>query len=78
MGSDLQTGTASRQSQQSTGWAPWWIYVLVIAPANVGGQQLLAEDAAGWLRAALTAAIVVAGVAVVTLIYRASRDVRRA
>ena len=65
---------ASLPAQQSRRWAPWWIYVLVIAPANLGKEQLLAGDAAWWLRATLTAAIVIGGVALVTAIYRGRRS----
>ena len=57
-------------------FAPWWIYVLVVAPANLGKEQLLPGDAAWWLRAGLTAAVVVVGVALVTALYRAGREVR--
>jgi hypothetical protein len=57
-------------------WAPWWIYALVIVPANLGKEQLLSDGAAWWLRAALTAIIVAAGIAVVTAIHRLVRDVR--
>ena len=56
--------------------APWWIYALIIAPANLGKEQLLPGDAAWWLRAALTAAVVAVGIAVVTALYRAGREVR--
>ena len=38
-------------------WAPWWIYALVIIPANIGKEQFLADDLAWPLRAALTTAI---------------------
>ncbi|MGH3022429.1 MAG: hypothetical protein ACRDNI_02125 [Gaiellaceae bacterium] len=73
MSSDVRTAAATRLEQPSR-WAPWWIYVLVIAPANLGKEQLLPADAAWWLRAGLTAAIVAAGLAVVTAVYRAGRD----
>ncbi len=61
---------------QSNRWAPWWVYALVIAPANLGKQQLLPADAAWWLVAVSTAATVVIGIAVVTAVYRASTPVR--
>ena len=54
-------------------WAPWWVYVAVIAPANVGKEQFLPDDTGWLLRAGLTAAILIVGVAVVTAIYRSSR-----
>jgi hypothetical protein len=76
MSSELQTNVPARRPEQSSRWAPWWIYALGIVPANLGKEQLLPGDAAWWLRAALTAAIVAAGVAVVTAIYRAGRDAR--
>lgn len=71
MNSDFQ---ARLPAQQSRRWAPWWIYVLVIAPANLGKEQFLASDAAWWFRASLTAAIVLGGVALVTAIYRGHRS----
>ena len=74
MSSELQT--VSTRREQSSRWAPWWVYVLVIAPANLGKEQLLPNDTAWWLRAALTATIVVAGIALVTAIHRATRDAR--
>ncbi len=60
----------TRSSRQS---APWWLYVAVIAPANLGKEQFLPDDTVWWVRAGLTAAILVVGVAVVTAIYRATR-----
>ena len=50
-------------------WAPWWIYVVTIAPANLVKEQFLG-DADWWLRTALTATIVFGGIALVTAIYR--------
>ena len=66
MNSDLRGSSSSR-------WAPWWLYVAVVAPANLGKEQLLPSDAAWWLRAGLTAAILAVGIVVVTVLYRASR-----
>ena len=57
-------------------WAPWWVYVLVIAPANLSKQQLLPAGADWWLVALSTASVVAAGIAVVTVLYRASRGER--
>ena len=54
-------------------WAPWWIYVLAIVPANLVKEQFLA-DADWWLRTALTATIVLGGIALVTAIYRGHRS----
>jgi len=64
------------QTVRSNRWAPWWVYVLVIAPANLGKQELLPGDASWWLAAVSTAAIVALGIAVVTAVYRASTPVR--
>ena len=50
-------------------WAPWWVYVVTIAPVNLGKEQFLGE-ADWWLRTALTATIVLGGIALVTAIYR--------
>jgi hypothetical protein len=76
LSTELQTDTAKRSVEQSSRFAPWLIYVLVIVPANLAKEQLLA-DAAWPLRAALTAAIVVGGIAVVTALYRVGRETRR-
>lgn len=64
-----------RTELQSNRWAPWWVYALVIAPANLGKQQLLAGVAPWWLAAVSTAGIVV-GIAVVTAVYRVSTPLR--
>ena len=53
-------------------WAPWWVYVLVLAPANLGKEQLLPDESAWWVRAGLTAAILAVGIAVITAAYRAA------
>jgi hypothetical protein len=73
MSTELQALSIGRS--EASRWAPWWVYVLVIAPANLAKEQLLSDDA-WWLRAALTAAIVMGGIALVTAVYRAGRDVR--
>jgi hypothetical protein len=49
---------------------------LLVAPANLGKEQLLPADTAWWIRASLTALIVVGGIALVTAVYRAGRDTR--
>jgi hypothetical protein len=73
MGSELQSGTSPRRAEASSRWAPWWVYVIVIAPANMAKEQLLSSEV-GWpVRAALTVALVAAGIAVVTAVHRASR-----
>lgn len=59
--------------RQSNRWAPWWLYVLVIAPANMGKQQLLPAGASWWLVAGTTAVTILAGLAAVTAVYRASQ-----
>jgi|Tabmets5t2r1_1033131.scaffolds.fasta_scaffold114874_2 hypothetical protein len=61
-----------RTERQSNRWAPWWVYVLVIAPVNLGKQQLLPDDTAWWLVVTSTAATVLVGIAVITAVYRAS------
>ncbi len=66
MNSDLPGNSSGR-------WAPWWLYAAVVAPANLGKEQLLPSDAAWWVRAGLTAAILAVGIVVVTGLYRASR-----
>ena len=76
MSSEVRTNLSARRAEQASRWAPWWVYVLVIAPANLAKEQLLAGDAAWWLRAGLTLTILVGGIAIVTAIYRAARDPR--
>ena len=63
-----------RPASPSRQWAPWWLYVAVIAPANLAKEQLLPADAAWWLRASLTATILVGGLAAVTAVYRTTRS----
>jgi hypothetical protein len=63
---------------QANRWAPWWVYLLVVAPANLGKQALLPGDTASWLTAVSTAVVVVVGIAVVTAVYRASAPARAA
>jgi hypothetical protein len=63
----------SRTALPAPRWAPWWVYVLVIVPANLGKERLIGD--AHWsLRAALTATIIVAAVLLVTAIYRGRRS----
>jgi hypothetical protein len=69
---NIHTTIASRRSDM----APWWLYAGVIVPTNFGKEQALPDDAAWWLRGALTATIIVVGIAVVTAVYRAGRDER--
>ncbi len=76
MSSQFQTDVSALRQELSSRWAPWWIYVLVLAPVNMGKELLLADDGAGWLRAGLSVIIVVGGIAVITAIYRATRDAR--
>jgi hypothetical protein len=76
MGSDARTDVNAGSADRSSRWAPWWIYVLLIVPANLGKERLLPGDAAWWLRAGLTALIVIGGIALVTAVYRAARDTR--
>jgi hypothetical protein len=74
MSTELQTNSAARGTEQSNRFAPWWIYAVVIVPANLAKEQLLSADASWLLRGALTAAIVLVGIAVVTTLYRAGRE----
>ena len=69
---NIHTTIASRRPEM----APWWMYAVVIVPANLGKEQLLPDDAAWWVRGVLTATIVVVGIAVVTAVYRAAFDER--
>jgi hypothetical protein len=57
----------------SARWAPWWVYVAVIAPANLGKEALLPGDLSWWVRTGLTAAVLVTGIAVVTAVSRSLR-----
>jgi hypothetical protein len=73
MSSETESTTCERRPVRSSRWAPWWLYVLVIAPANIGKEQLLPDDTAWWLRAMVTAALVAAGVALLTAMWRVHR-----
>ncbi len=68
-----QPSMTARCPDRSSRWAPWWTYVVVTFPANWGVQQSLPGDAAWWFRAALTVAVVIANIAIITAIYRAWR-----
>jgi hypothetical protein len=74
MSTELKTNAAARGTEHSNRFAPWWIYAVVIVPANLAKEHLLSADASWLLRGALTAAIVVVGIAVVTTLYRAGRE----
>ena len=76
MRTELHTDTAERGIEQSNRFAPWWIYAVVIVPANLAKEQLLSNDASWLLRGGLTAAIVVGGIEVITALYRAGRETR--
>ena len=54
-------------------WAPWWVYVGAIAPANLVKEALLPDDSAWWIRAGLTAAILTTGIAVATAVFRGTQ-----
>jgi hypothetical protein len=73
MSSHLDANLTAVRREAPSRWAPWWIYVLAVVPVNLAKEQLLPGDAAWWLRFALTATVVVAGIALVTAIYRARR-----
>jgi hypothetical protein len=76
MSSEAHTDTSVRLPERSSSWAPWWAYVLVIVPANVGKEQFLPSGADWWLRGTLTALVVVGGIALITALYRVGRDER--
>jgi hypothetical protein len=46
---------------------------MTIVPANLGKEQLLG-NADWWVRTALTVAVVVGGIALVTAVYRGQRS----
>jgi membrane protein YdbS with pleckstrin-like domain len=76
MTTEAHTETSARPSDKSSRWAPWWIYVLVIVPANVSKELLIAGDTDWWLRSALTALVLVGGIVLITAVYRLGRDER--
>ncbi|MEV0715024.1 hypothetical protein [Asanoa sp. NPDC050611] len=51
-------------------WAPWWLYLVVLLPANLAKQAALG-DAPVALNVAATVALVGAGIVVITALYRA-------
>ena len=66
-----------QQTRNETGrWAPWWVYVVVLVPANALKQFALG-DAPVAVNVAATLALVAAGVVGITAIYRMSRDAGR-
>lgn len=66
-----------QQTRNGTGrWAPWWVYVVVLVPANVVKQYALG-DAPVAVNVAVTLALVAVGVAGITALYRTTRDARR-
>ena len=68
----------SEETEQRTGarWAPWWVYVVVLVPANLIKQYALG-DAPVALNVAVTLVLVAAGVAGITALYRATRGAGR-
>ena len=70
MSSEFRSGLAAPPAERPSRWAPWWMYVLVIVPANIGKEALLPGDTQWLVRGALTAAVVVGGVALVTALFR--------
>ncbi len=76
MSIELQSDTGPRGVEHSNRFAPWWVYAVVLVPANLAKEQLLSADASWLLRGALTAAIIVGGIAIVTSLYRAGRETR--
>lgn len=73
MSSTSQPAPAARRSEPSSRWAPWWVYVLVIVPANIGKEGLLSAGTPWFVRGALTAAVVLGGIALVTAFFRMAR-----
>ena len=66
-----------QQTRNETGrWAPWWVYVVVLVPANALKQFALG-DAPVAVNVAATLALVAAGVVAITAIYRTSRGAGR-
>lgn len=66
-----------QRTRNATGrWAPWWVYVVVLVPANALKQFALG-DAPVAVNVAATLALVAAGVVGITAIYRTSRGAGR-
>lgn len=68
--------TEETRQRAASRWAPWWVYVVVLVPANAIKQYALG-DAPVAVNVAATLALVAAGVAGITALYRMSRGPRR-
>jgi hypothetical protein len=64
--------TEKTQQRAASRWAPWWVYVVVLVPANAIKQYALG-DAPVAVNVAATLALVAAGVVVITALHRMSR-----
>ena len=60
-------------TEQPNKWAPWWVYVVIIAVANFAKQRLL-EDAPIAANLGVTAVLVGGLIAAITAVYRISAD----
>ena len=56
-------------SENPRRWAPWWVYVVVLVPANLLKQAALGAAPVA-VNVALTAALVAIGVTAITAMYR--------
>ena len=68
--------TEETEQRAGSRWAPWWVYVVLLVPANAIKQFALG-DAPVAVNVAATLALVAAGVVVITALYRTSRGPRR-
>jgi hypothetical protein len=73
---EMNLQASAHSPEPASRWAPWWAYVVAIAPANLGKELVLPDDTAWWLRPGLTAVIAIVAIAFVTAVYRASREDR--
>jgi hypothetical protein len=68
---------SQQQTRNGTGrWAPWWVYVVVLVPANAIKQYALG-DAPVAVNVAATLALVAVGVVGITALYRTTRGAGR-
>ena len=50
-------------------WAPWWVYVIVLVPANYAKQAMLGDGPVA-INVAATLALIAVGVVIITALYR--------
>ncbi|GGN10199.1 hypothetical protein FHR83_003277 [Actinoplanes campanulatus] len=62
----------SAKNPENSRWAPWWVYVVIIAGANYGKQHY-AEDLPIPVNAAITIALVTTLFLAITAVYRGLR-----